>query len=177
MAGHAGEWDGGMAGPDALGGHTALLLAARGPSSCGRSWSPRRRRRPIPTRPPPWRDGCGRGRSRSRGARRRWASSATRPGAGPGRTASRSARTASGRPSQRDSWDEWRRVSCPTLVVRAGDDGVPAELVERMVGEGQNARSAVVTDAGHDLHLYQPERWREVVERFLAERGLRNYWG
>jgi len=73
--------------------------------------------------------------------------------------------------SQRDYWDEWRRVSCPALVVRAGDDGVPAELVERMVAEGQNAASAVVPDAGHDLHLYQPERWREVVEAFLARSG------
>ena len=73
--------------------------------------------------------------------------------------------------SQRDYWDEWRRVSCPALVVRAGDDGVPAELVERMVAEGQNATSAVVPDAGHDLHLYQPERWRELVEAFLARSG------
>jgi pimeloyl-ACP methyl ester carboxylesterase len=73
--------------------------------------------------------------------------------------------------SQRDYWDEWRRVSCPTLVVRAGDDGVPEELVERMVGEAQNATSAVVPDAGHDLHLYQPERWRDVVEAFLARSG------
>jgi pimeloyl-ACP methyl ester carboxylesterase len=73
--------------------------------------------------------------------------------------------------SQRDYWDEWRRVSCPTLVVRAGDDGVPEELVERMVGEAQNATSAVVPDAGHDLHLYQPERWRDVIEAFLARSG------
>ncbi|HEX3329388.1 MAG TPA: alpha/beta hydrolase [Gaiellales bacterium] len=71
--------------------------------------------------------------------------------------------------SQRDYWDEWRRVSCPTLVVRAGDDGVPAELVERMVAEAQNANSAVVPDAGHDLHLYQPEHWREAVEPFLQK--------
>jgi len=68
--------------------------------------------------------------------------------------------------SQRDHWDEWRRVACPTLVVRAGDDGVPAELVERMVAEAQNASSAIVPGSGHDVHLHQPERWRAVVERF-----------
>lgn len=73
--------------------------------------------------------------------------------------------------SQRDYWDEWRRVSCPALVVRAGDDGVAAELVERMVAEAQDASSAVVADAGHDLHLFQPDRWREVVEAFLARSG------
>ena len=69
--------------------------------------------------------------------------------------------------AERDCWEEWRRISCPALVVRAGDDGVPAELVDRMVAEAQNASSAVVPDAGHDLHLCQPERWRKVVESFL----------
>ena len=73
--------------------------------------------------------------------------------------------------SRRDYWDEWRRVSCPTLVVRAGDDSVPAELVERMVAEAPSASPAVVTHAGHDLHLYAPSRWREVVEGFLQGRG------
>ena len=56
-------------------------------------------------------------------------------------------------------------------MVRAGDDGVPAELVERMVAEAQNASSTVVPDAGHDLHLYQPDSWRAVVEPFLQNRG------
>lgn len=65
-------------------------------------------------------------------------------------------------------WDEWRRVFCPTLVVRAGDDGVPAELVARMVAEAPQATPAVVAGAGHDLHLHEPERWREVVEAFLG---------
>jgi hypothetical protein len=37
-----------------------------------------------------------------------------------------------------------------------------------MVAEGQNASSAVVADAGHDLHLYQPQRWRGAVERFVT---------
>lgn len=73
--------------------------------------------------------------------------------------------------AERSYWDEWRRVTCPALVVRAGDDGVPEELVERMAAEAPLARSAVVADAGHDLHLYQPERWREVVEGFLDKSG------
>ena len=58
-------------------------------------------------------------------------------------------------------------MACPTLVVRAGDDGVPAELVERMVAEAQNASSAIVPGSGHDVHLHQPERWRAVVQRFI----------
>jgi pimeloyl-ACP methyl ester carboxylesterase len=75
--------------------------------------------------------------------------------------------------SQYDHWNEWRRVSCPTLVVHAGDHGVPAELVERMVAEAAQASSAVIPDAGHDVHLHQPERWRETVERFLRNVEVR----
>jgi pimeloyl-ACP methyl ester carboxylesterase len=74
--------------------------------------------------------------------------------------------------AERSTWDEWSRVSCPTLVVRAGDDGVPGTLVERMVAEAPHASSAVVADARHDLHLHQPERWRDIVEPFLrTKRG------
>jgi pimeloyl-ACP methyl ester carboxylesterase len=66
--------------------------------------------------------------------------------------------------AERSYWDEWSRVSCPTLVLRAGDAGIPEALVAQMVAEAPRAASAVVADAGHDLHLHQPERWREVLE-------------
>lgn len=70
--------------------------------------------------------------------------------------------------AERSYCGEWRRISCPTLVVRAGDGGVREEIVERMVAEAPLASSAVVEDAAHGLHLYQPERRRAVVETFLA---------
>jgi pimeloyl-ACP methyl ester carboxylesterase len=37
-----------------------------------------------------------------------------------------------------------------------------------MVAGAPRASSAVIPDAGHDLHLHQPERWREVIEAFLG---------
>jgi pimeloyl-ACP methyl ester carboxylesterase len=74
--------------------------------------------------------------------------------------------------AERSFWDEWRRVACPTLVVRTGDGGIPEALVERMVAEAPHATSAVVADAGHDLHLHQPDRWREVIEAFLRQTRL-----
>ncbi len=70
--------------------------------------------------------------------------------------------------AERDCWDEWRRVSCPALVVRAGDEGIPEAIVQRMVAEAPRATAAVVANAGHDLHLHQPEAWRAVVEAFLC---------
>jgi pimeloyl-ACP methyl ester carboxylesterase len=69
--------------------------------------------------------------------------------------------------SARSYWEEWRLVSCPALVVRAGEEGIPEPLVDRMVAEAPNATSAVVADAGHDLHLHQPVRWREVIQALL----------
>jgi pimeloyl-ACP methyl ester carboxylesterase len=83
--------------------------------------------------------------------------------------------TASLADAERGCWDEWRRVSCPALVVRAGEGGIPGAVVERMVAEAPHATAAVVAGAGHDLHLHQPDRWRQVVEAFLSgsdpERG------
>ena len=69
--------------------------------------------------------------------------------------------------AERSFWDEWRRVTCPTLVLRAGDGGIPDALAERMIAEAPRATAAVVADAGHDLHLHQPEAWRRVVQTFL----------
>jgi pimeloyl-ACP methyl ester carboxylesterase len=69
--------------------------------------------------------------------------------------------------AERSFWDEWSRVQCPALVVRAGDGGIPEALVERMIAAAPHVTSTVVADAGHDLHLHQPDRWRAAVEHFL----------
>jgi pimeloyl-ACP methyl ester carboxylesterase len=68
----------------------------------------------------------------------------------------------------REWWDDWRRVSCPALVVRAGAGDIPDAVVDRMVSEAPRATSAVIPDAGHDLHLHQPARWRDAVQAFLV---------
>lgn len=70
----------------------------------------------------------------------------------------------------RSYWDEWASIRCPVLVVRA-DDGAPRDAVRRMAGRLPGARLAEIEDAGHDLHLDQPERWRSVVLEFIAARG------
>jgi pimeloyl-ACP methyl ester carboxylesterase len=65
------------------------------------------------------------------------------------------------------AWPEWERLRCPVLVVR-GERGLPAEEAEAMARRGHDVRVAVVPDAGHDVHLDQPEEWRVVVGEFLA---------
>jgi pimeloyl-ACP methyl ester carboxylesterase len=70
----------------------------------------------------------------------------------------------------RDHWDDWAALRCPALAVRAAD-GVPRDECERMAELLPGCRLAEIAGAGHDLHLDQPERWRQVVTDFLAGLG------
>jgi pimeloyl-ACP methyl ester carboxylesterase len=70
----------------------------------------------------------------------------------------------------RSYWEEWTGVRCPALVVRAAR-GAPGEQAERMAELLPGARLAEIADAGHDLHLDQPERWRDVVLEFIDAVG------
>jgi pimeloyl-ACP methyl ester carboxylesterase len=64
-----------------------------------------------------------------------------------------------------DRWAEWDRISCPTLVVRAGDGVVAPAEARRMA---KRAELVELADAGHDLHLDRPTEWRAAVEDFLS---------
>jgi len=64
-------------------------------------------------------------------------------------------------------WDEWARICCSVLVVRA-QRGVPSGDTVRMLESVPRARLVEITDAGHDLHLDQPDRWHESLEGFLS---------
>ena len=69
--------------------------------------------------------------------------------------------------SRTSYWDAGAAVRCPILIVRAaGGDGW-AEY-QRMVELQPNAQLVEIVDAGHDVHLDQPQRWREALERFLS---------
>ena len=68
--------------------------------------------------------------------------------------------------SRTSYWDAWAAVRCPILIVRAaGGDGWAD--YQRMVELQPNAQLVEIADAGHDVHLDQPQRWREALERFL----------
>jgi pimeloyl-ACP methyl ester carboxylesterase len=67
-------------------------------------------------------------------------------------------------------WDEWRRVRCPTLLVRAaGVEG--RDVYERMIAEAPSASLVEIADAGHDVHLDRPDLWREQLTTFLDKLG------
>lgn len=84
-------------------------------------------------------------------------------------------------------WPEWARVACPTLVVRGAKGTMrEAEMAEmaEMARRAQirtgrplqsqsppQTRTAVIEDAGHDVHLDQPRRLHAAVRTFLAARN------
>ncbi len=67
----------------------------------------------------------------------------------------------------RSYWDEWGRIACPALVVRAGDWVMPAAEAEAMVDRGREARLVTIPGAKHDLHLDRPAEWRAALTDFL----------
>lgn len=71
--------------------------------------------------------------------------------------------------SGRSYWEEWARISCPALVVRGRRGWMRVDETQRMIETLPAARLAEIEDAGHDLHLEQPERWHAVLGEFLAE--------
>ncbi|HEX4718861.1 MAG TPA: alpha/beta hydrolase [Thermoleophilaceae bacterium] len=70
--------------------------------------------------------------------------------------------------AERDFWDEWRSISCPVLVVRAEHGGHGAGVVERMTRENPHARSVVIAEAGHDVHLDQPGALADAIQEWLS---------
>jgi pimeloyl-ACP methyl ester carboxylesterase len=70
----------------------------------------------------------------------------------------------------RDWWSEWSSVTCAVLVVRGERGVLDDEGAERMVASNHRASVAVVPDAGHDVHLDQPAALAAAIEGFLETR-------
>lgn len=65
-------------------------------------------------------------------------------------------------------WEDWDRVRCPTLIVRAGKGAVDPVVADEMVRRVPHARLVALDGAAHDLHLDHPREWREALSGFLA---------
>jgi pimeloyl-ACP methyl ester carboxylesterase len=68
--------------------------------------------------------------------------------------------------SEKSYWDEWSRVSCPTLVVR-GERGAPPAELERMKQLVPGAQLTEIPGAGHDAHLANVDAWQACLLDFL----------
>ncbi|HTU95151.1 MAG TPA: alpha/beta hydrolase [Solirubrobacteraceae bacterium] len=69
------------------------------------------------------------------------------------------------------AWADWERVSCPALVIRAGDGLVDPETARAMVARLPEAQLVELAGAAHDLHLDRPEEWRAALSGFLDSLG------
>lgn len=68
-------------------------------------------------------------------------------------------------------WEAWERISCPTLLVRSGDDYVEAGVAREMLERQSRARLVEMPDSAHDVHLDRPDGWRETLSAFLDSFG------
>jgi pimeloyl-ACP methyl ester carboxylesterase len=67
----------------------------------------------------------------------------------------------------RSCWEDWERISCPALVVRAGAGSVSPDDAQAMVARGQRVRLVELAGAKHDLHLDRPAEWRQALIEFV----------
>ncbi len=78
--------------------------------------------------------------------------------------------TALGHLAARSWWDEWRSVTCRTMIVFGEKGIVSAEDVDRMSASGPRPEAHVVADAGHDVHLDQPKALAALLNSHFRER-------
>jgi pimeloyl-ACP methyl ester carboxylesterase len=79
--------------------------------------------------------------------------------------------------TQEPLWARLPELGMPVLLVAGELDGKFAALAGRMASAiGHHARVALVPGAGHAAHLEQPERFGDLVERFLEEAHAGTAW-
>ena len=64
-------------------------------------------------------------------------------------------------------WAEWERLTVPTLIILGERGRCDPEEVRRMAAR-RDVRTTVVPDAGHDVHLDQPDVTARLVLGFLS---------
>ncbi|AIR98596.1 alpha/beta fold hydrolase [Streptomyces glaucescens] len=64
-------------------------------------------------------------------------------------------------------WAQWSRITCPTLAVCGAHGTIPDTEFEQMRTHRPTTHTAVIPNAGHDVHLDQPEGLYEVISGFL----------
>ncbi|MFB7617328.1 alpha/beta fold hydrolase [Kitasatospora sp. NPDC056181] len=66
----------------------------------------------------------------------------------------------------RSWWEEWARISCPTLAVLGQSGIIDAEQIGRMLATGAEAVAVSVPGTGHDLHLERPAELARLIGAF-----------
>lgn len=69
----------------------------------------------------------------------------------------------------RSWWDEWAQINCPTLVVLGEHGVIPADDVDHMRSLRPDTTIVTLPNAGHDLHLEQPETLHTALSAFMNQ--------
>jgi 2-succinyl-6-hydroxy-2,4-cyclohexadiene-1-carboxylate synthase len=73
--------------------------------------------------------------------------------------------------SQEPLWDRLDEITCPTLILVGEHDEKFRTLGDRLCDGIADARLAVVSDAGHSVHLEQPHQTAALIAEFLTTPG------
>ncbi|MPY63776.1 alpha/beta fold hydrolase [Streptomyces spongiae] len=65
-------------------------------------------------------------------------------------------------------WPDWTRVTCPTLLVRGAEGTMPDPEATEMLARRPSTKLTTIPEAGHDVHLDQPEHLYAALSAFLA---------
>ncbi|MEV5311667.1 alpha/beta hydrolase [Streptomyces sp. NPDC052610] len=64
-------------------------------------------------------------------------------------------------------WQEWARLTCPTLAIRGENGTIPAAEFTKMKTHRPATQTTVIPAAAHDVHLDQPRLLYEAIAEFL----------
>lgn len=64
-------------------------------------------------------------------------------------------------------WDSLPNLSFPVLLMAGSEDKKYVQVIQKMAERIQNSRSAIVPNAGHNIHVEQPERYISLLKDFL----------
>ncbi|MEU6877402.1 alpha/beta hydrolase [Streptomyces sp. NPDC046712] len=71
--------------------------------------------------------------------------------------------------AQRSFWDEWSRVTCPTLAVLGQSGIISPEELDEMLRRRPETVALSVPGTGHDVHLERPDTLRHALRELLEE--------
>ncbi|MFE5560217.1 alpha/beta fold hydrolase [Streptomyces sp. NPDC056544] len=79
--------------------------------------------------------------------------------------------------TRRSFWDEWAKVSCPTLVVLGQTGIIPPQEADDMLQQRPATVAVSIPGTGHDLHLERPDVLQQLLSEFLNENVGLAPWG
>lgn len=69
---------------------------------------------------------------------------------------------------ERDWWDEFGRIECPVLIVSGEHGELDPEVVASMQAANRQAGAVTIAGAGHDVHLDEPDALAEAIHAWVS---------